>query len=129
MTRSLNRVMLIGVVGRDPELRHTPAGVAVTSFSVAAARRWVSPDGERHEATDWFNVIAWRRLAEVCRQHLYRGARVYIEGRLQTRSWQEPEGHLQYGTEVVATDMILLDDESQEHDAPELHYESAPDES
>jgi single-strand DNA-binding protein len=121
--RSLNRVMLIGQVGRDPELRHTPAGVPVATFSLATTRRWLTPEGERHEATDWFNVIAWRRLAEVCRQHLGRGARVYVEGRLETHSWQEANGAQQHRTEVVATDIILLDDTSREFDAPELHYE------
>jgi len=115
--------MLIGVVGREPEMRQAAAGVPVTSFSLATTRRWITPEGERREATDWFNIIAWRRLAEVCQTHLRRGAQVYVEGRLQTRSWTEADGQHQFCTEVVATDMILLDDVSQELDAPELHYE------
>jgi single-strand DNA-binding protein len=115
--------MLIGQVGRDPEMRHTADGVPVTSFSVATTRRWLTGEGVRHEATDWFNVIAWRRLAEVCRSHLHSGARIYLEGRLETRTWQEPGAEPQYRAEIVATDMILLDDGSQELDAPELHYE------
>jgi single-strand DNA-binding protein len=115
--------MLIGVVGREPEMRHAAGGIAVTSFSVATTRRWLTVEGERREETDWFNIVAWRQLAEVCGQHLHRGARVYLEGRLQTRSWQEPDGQRHYRTEVVASDLILLDDASQEYDAPELHYE------
>ena len=110
MARSMNRVMLIGVVGRDPEMRHTPSGVPVTSFSVATSRTVHTNTGEAREAVDWFNVIAWRQLAEICRAYLQRGTRVYVEGRLETRSWQEPGQPPQHRTEVVATDLILLDD-------------------
>lgn len=123
MPRSLNRVMMIGLVGRDPEMRHTADGVPVTSFSVATTRPWLTSEGVRHEAIDWFNVIAWRRLAEVCRAHLRHGSRVYIEGRLETRTWQEPGAETQYRVEIVASDMILLEDGSQEFEAAELHYE------
>jgi single-strand DNA-binding protein len=100
--------MLIGHLGRDPEMRYTPSGKPVTSFSVATSRTWVAPDGERREATEWFNVVAWRELAEICNQYLRKGARVYIEGRLQTRSWEDGEGRRHYRTEVVAAEMIRL---------------------
>lgn len=109
MSRGLNKVMLIGHLGRDPEMRYTPSGKPVTSFSIATNRTWVTADGERREATEWFNVVAWRELAEICHQHLSKGSRVYIEGRLQTRSWESPDGQRHYRTEVVADEMIMLD--------------------
>jgi single-strand DNA-binding protein len=102
--------MLIGHVGRDPEMRHTPGGTAVTTFSLATGRSWVTPEGERREATEWFNVVAWRRLAEICHRYLHKGSRAYVEGYLQTRSWEDDHGQRHYRTEVVAEEMILLDD-------------------
>lgn len=113
MSRGLNKVMLIGNLGRDPEMRYTPSGKPVTSFSVATTRTWVTADGERHEATEWFNVVAWRELAEICHQHLSKGCRVYVEGRLQTRSWETANGQRHYRTEVVADEMILLETSSE----------------
>lgn len=109
MSRGLNKVMLIGRLGRDPEMRYTPTGKPVTSFSVATKRTWVTSEGERREATEWFNVVAWRELAEICHQHLQKGYRVYVEGRLQTRSWESSDGHKHYRTEVVADEMVMLD--------------------
>ena len=108
MGRGLNKVMLIGNLGRDPEMRYTPCGKPVTSFSVASSRSWVSSDGERREETEWFNVVAWGNLAEICNQHLARGQQVYIEGRLQTRSWEDNNGQRHFRTEVVANEMIIL---------------------
>lgn len=109
MPRGLNKVMLIGQVGRDPEMRYTPSGKPVTSFSLATSRTWITADGERREATEWFNIVAWRELAEICKQYLRKGSTVYIEGRLQTRSWEGADGQRHYRTEVVADEMILLD--------------------
>jgi single-strand DNA-binding protein len=109
MSRGLNKVMIIGNVGRDPEMRYTPGGKPVTSFSVATSRSWVTADGERHEATEWFSVVAWRNLAEFCNQSLGKGSRVYVEGRLQTRSWEDQNGQKRFRTEVVAEEVILLD--------------------
>ena len=108
MGRGLNKVMLIGNLGRDPEMRYTPSGKPVTSFSLASSRSWVSSDGERREETEWFNVVAWGNLAEICNQHLARGQQVYIEGRLQTRSWEDDNGQRHFRTEVVANEMIIL---------------------
>ena len=106
----LNKVMIIGNVGRDPEMRYTPSGQAVTSFSVAVSRRWNAPEGDQREETEWFNVVAWAKLAEQCNQLITKGRRVYIEGRLQTRSWDDREtGQKKYRTEVVANVMLLLD--------------------
>jgi len=108
MGRGLNKVMLIGNLGRDPEMRYTPSGKPVTSFSLAASRNWVSTDGERHDETEWFNVVAWGNLAEICNQHLSKGQKVYVEGRLQTRSWEDENGQKHFRTEVVANEMIIL---------------------
>ena len=108
MGRGLNKVMIIGHLGRDPELRYTPSGRPVTSFSVATTRTWTSSDGERREETEWFNVVAWGTLAEICKSHLSKGQQVYIEGRLQTRGWEDESGTRHYRTELVASEMILL---------------------
>lgn len=110
MSRGLNKVMLIGNLGRDPELRYTPSGRPVTSFSLATNRSWQSADGERHEETEWFNIVAWGSLAEICHQHLSRGQQVYVEGRLQTRRWDDAEGKKHFSTEVVAREVIILGD-------------------
>jgi len=109
MARGLNKVMIIGNLGRDPEMRYTPNGTPVTSFSVAVGRSWTTPDGERKEATEWFNVVAWRELAEICNQHLRKGERVYIEGSLQTRNWEDQNHQRHFRTEIVADQMIILD--------------------
>jgi single-strand DNA-binding protein len=108
MGRGLNKVMLIGNLGRDPEMRYTPSGKPVTSFSLAASRNWVSADGERHDETEWFNVVAWGNLAEICNQHLSKGQKIYVEGRLQTRSWEDENGQKHFRTEVVANEMVIL---------------------
>ncbi|HIC93577.1 MAG TPA: single-stranded DNA-binding protein [Anaerolineae bacterium] len=110
MSRGLNKVILIGRLGRDPEMRYTPSGKPVTSFSVATTRSWVNADGERREETEWFNVVAWGNLAEICKQCLSKGQQVYIEGRLQTRGWEDEAGNKHYRTEVVANEMIVLGD-------------------
>lgn len=110
MSRGLNKVMIIGNLGRDPEMRYTPSGRPVTSFSVATSRTWHSSDGERHTETEWFNVVAWGNLAEICKQYLSKGQRVYVEGRLQTRRWEDSEGTRHTTVEIVATEMILLDE-------------------
>jgi single-strand DNA-binding protein len=110
VAKDLNKVMVIGRLGTDPELRHTPSGSPVTTFRVAAGRQWTDAEGTRREETEWFSVVTWNKLAEICRQHLGKGARVYIEGRLQTRSWEDTQsGQTRYKTEVIASDMIILD--------------------
>jgi len=110
MTRGLNKVMVIGHLGRAPEMRYTPSGRPVTSFSVVTSRTWTSAEGERHEESEWFNVVAWGNLAEICNQYLSKGQQVYIEGRLQTRGWEDDEGKKHYRTELVANEMIVLGD-------------------
>lgn len=110
MAKDLNKVMIIGRLGTDPEMRYTPSGSPVTTFRVATSRQWKDGNGETREETEWFSVVAWNKLAEICNQYLSRGTRVYVEGRLQTRSWDDPQsGQTRYRTEVVANDMIILD--------------------
>ena len=106
---SLNKVMIIGNVGTDPEMRYTANGRAVTSFRVAANRSFTTAEGERREETEWFAVVAWQKLAEQCSQYLQKGRRVYVEGRLQTRSWDTPDGQRRFRTEVIADRVIFLD--------------------
>jgi single-strand DNA-binding protein len=110
MSRGLNKVMIIGYLGRDPEMRYTPAGRPVTSFSIGTTRSWNSPEGERREETEWFQIVTYDKLAEICKQYLTKGRQVYIEGRLQTRRWDDQEGKRHERTEVVANEMIMLGD-------------------
>jgi single-strand DNA-binding protein len=108
MSRGLNKVMIIGNLGRDPEMRYTPSGRPVTTFSVATSRSWNTSEGEKHVETEWFNVVAWSNLAEICKQYLTKGQQVYIEGRLQTRHWDDQEGNKHISVEIVANEMIIL---------------------
>jgi single-strand DNA-binding protein len=110
MARDLNKVMIIGRLGFDPEMRFTTSGSPVTTFRVAVGRQWRDSNGESRDETEWFSVVAWNKLAEICNQYLAKGARVYVEGRLQTRSWEDQQtGQTRYKTEVIANDMIILD--------------------
>jgi single-strand DNA-binding protein len=108
MSRGLNKVMIIGNLGRDPEMRYTPSGKPVTTFSVATSRAWNTSEGEKRMETEWFNVVAWSSLAEICKQYLTKGQQVYIEGRLQTRHWDDQEGNKHTSVEIVANEMIIL---------------------
>jgi len=108
MSRGLNKVQIIGHLGKEPEMRYTPSGKPVTTFSVAVSRSWNSADGERHSETEWFNVVAWGNLAEICKQYLNKGQQVYIEGRLQTRRWDDKEGTKHTSVEIVANEMMML---------------------
>jgi single-strand DNA-binding protein len=109
MSRDLNKVTIIGRLGRDPEMRYTSSGKPVTTFSVAVGRAWTTTTGDRRTATEWFNVVAWGGLAEICSKYLDKGQRVYVEGRLQTRRWTDSEGVKKSSVEVVANEMIMLD--------------------
>lgn len=108
MSRGLNKVMIIGRLGRDPEMRYTPSGKPVTTFSVAVSRNWNTSDGERRSETEWFNVVAWGNLAEICKEYLTKGLQVYIEGRLQTRHWDDEKGNKRSSVEIVANEMVIL---------------------
>jgi single-strand DNA-binding protein len=106
---SLNKVMIIGNLGKEPEMRFTPGGVPVASFSVATNRVYKTPDGERKEETEWFSIVAWNRLAETCNQFLTKGQKVYVEGRMRTRTWDGQDGQKHYKTELIANQVIFLD--------------------
>jgi len=106
---SLNKIMLIGNVGSDPEMRYTPNGKAVTSFRMATNYRYAGSDGERREETEWFRVSVWGRQAENCNQFLSKGKRVYVEGRLHSRSWEGQDGQMRTNLEVSANRVIFLD--------------------
>ena len=115
MAKSLNRVMLIGNLGKDPELRYTTSGVAVATFSVATNESWKDQDGNQQERTEWHNIVAWKKLAEICAEWLKKGKKVYIEGRIQTRSYDDKNtGAKKYITEIVAENMIMLDSRGSE---------------
>ncbi|HUQ85501.1 MAG TPA: single-stranded DNA-binding protein [Candidatus Limnocylindrales bacterium] len=109
MARSLNKVQLIGNLTRDPELRYTPNGNAVCSFSIATNRNWTTDSGEKREEVDFHRIIAWNKLGELCSQFLVKGRKVYVEGRLTTRAWTGQDGSQKSTTEVIINDMILLD--------------------
>lgn len=126
MGRGLNKVMIIGHLGRDPEMRYTPSGRPVTSFSVATNRTWTSAEGERREEVEWFNVVAWGALAEICKSQLQKGKQVYVEGRLQTRGWEDEDGKKHFRTELVANEMIMLGDRRSSVDYG--HYDPADEE-
>ncbi|MCW5205250.1 single-strand binding protein [Candidatus Electrothrix communis] len=104
----INKVILIGNLGADPEQRFTQAGVAMSTFNVATSERWKGQDGQMQEQTEWHRIIAWRQLAEICNEYLHKGSRVYIEGKLQTRKWQDQNGNDRYTTEIVAREMKML---------------------
>jgi single-strand DNA-binding protein len=110
VSRGLNKVMIIGHLGRDPEMRYTPSGRPVTTFTVATNRTWNTADGERHSETEWFNIVTWGNLAEICKQYLTKSQQVYIEGRLQTRRWEDAEGVKHSNVEIVANEMMMLGD-------------------
>jgi single-strand DNA-binding protein len=110
----LNKVMLIGNITRDPELRSTASGQSVASFSIATNRVWKDPSsGERRESAEFHNIVAWGKLAEICGQYLRKGSKLYVEGRLQTRNWQGQDGNKRYTTEIVMENMIMLDRKPQ----------------
>ncbi len=110
----LNKVMLIGNLGGDPEMRYTNDGAAIANFSVATSETWKDSNGEKQEKTEWHKVVAFKKLAEVCGEYLKKGKQVYIEGKIQTRSWEDNEGNTRYSTEIVARTMNMLGHRSDE---------------
>lgn len=105
---SVNKVILVGNLGKDPELRYTPSGAAVATFSLATSERYKDRNGEMQDKTEWHNIVAWRQLAEICGKYLHKGKQVYIEGRIQTRSYDDKDGNKRYITEIVADQMRML---------------------
>jgi single-strand DNA-binding protein len=104
----VNKVILIGNLGSDPQVRYTPQGTAVANFSVATTEKFTNKNGERESRTEWHRVVAWSKLAEICSQYLKKGKQVYIEGRIQTRQWDDKDGNKRSSTEIVATNMVML---------------------
>ena len=128
----INKVILIGKLGRDPEVRYTPDGTAVASFSIATSDEWKDKEtGEKKERTEWHRIVAWRRLGEICGEYLSKGRQVYVEGKLQTRSW-EKDGVTRYTTEIIASDVQFLgtrdiNSDSRSHtNIPEPHMQAEP---
>jgi len=105
---SLNKVMLIGNLGKDPEIRFTPDGTQVASFSIATSENWTDKSGNRQERTEWHNIVAWNKLADLAKRFLQKGRQVYVEGRIRTREWDDRDGNKRRTTEIVATNMVLL---------------------
>lgn len=108
MSRGVNKVILVGRLGSDPELKYTPSGVAVATFSVATNENWTDKDGNAQERTEWHRIVCWRKLAEIAGEYLKKGRQVYVEGRLQTRSWEDQNGVKRYQTEIIARDIQML---------------------
>lgn len=123
MSRTLNKVMLIGNVGKDPDINFTPTGVKVAQFRMATSESWKDKDGAMQEHTDWHTVIAWRGLADIVERLVHRGSRIYVEGKIQTRSYDDREGQKRHVTEIVAENILLLDGKKSD-----AHANGAPSE-
>jgi single-strand DNA-binding protein len=104
----VNKVILVGNLGSDPEVRSTPSGQRVANFRMATSRSWSGQDGQRQEKTEWHSIVAWGKLADICERYLTKGKQVYVEGRIETRSWQDKEGQTRYKTEVICEQMQML---------------------
>ncbi len=115
----VNKAILVGNLGADPEIRYTADGTAVATFRLATSRRWTNKDGERVEQTEWHRVVAWRRLGEICAQYLSKGKQVYVEGRIQTRSWEDKDGNKRWTTEIVAENLQMLGRAGDVMDVPD----------
>jgi single-strand DNA-binding protein len=122
----INKVILIGNLGKDPELRYTPGGQAVASFSLATSEKWRDKDGVMQDKTEWHNIVVWGRQAEVAKEYLAKGKQVYIEGRIQTRSWEDKEGNKRYTTEIVGQRMQFLGTRDSGKEAPSDMPAEAP---
>jgi len=129
----VNKVILVGNLGADPQIRYTPQGTAVANFSLATTERFNNKNGERESRTEWHRIIAWGRLAEICNEYLKKGKQVYIEGRIQTRQWDDKDGNKRTTTEIVANNMVMLgragdvgDVGAQEFQADEEATQEAP---
>ncbi len=120
MARSINKVILVGNLGQDPELRYTPGGTAVCNMRLATNEVYRDAEGNLVERTEWHNLVAWGRLAEICNQYLRKGSKVYVEGSLQTRSWEDREGNTRYTTEIKIREMVMLDPRSGAAPEPEM---------
>ncbi len=118
-SRSINKAILIGNLGKDPELRYTSSGVAVATFSLATNESWKDPDGNIQERTQWHNIVAWRKLAEICGEYLKKGSKIYLEGRIQYRNYDDKNGVKRFVTEIVMDQLVMLDSKGGGASAPE----------
>src|SRR5947207_6274263 len=121
----LNKIMLIGNLGKDPELNVTSDGTPVTKFSLAVNRKYKASNGEQKEETEWFNIVAWRQLAEICERYLHKGSKVYIEGRLTQRKYTDREGVQRTAVDVIANDMQMLDSKASSASSSSESYSAA----
>ena len=117
----VNKVILIGRLGKDPEVKYTQSGAAVANFSMATSEEWKDDSGNKQSKTEWHNVVAWRRLGEICGEYLFKGSQIYVEGKLQTRDWEDQDGNKRYTTEVVIQSMQMLDGK-KDHDNSAPRY-------
>ncbi len=120
---SVNKVILVGNLGQDPEMRYLPNGDGVCNFTIATSESWKGQDGSQQERTEWHRIVAFRKLAEICGEYLKKGKQVYIEGKIKTRSWEDKEGNKRYTTEVVADQMTML---GRRDDTPDNSYSAPP---
>lgn len=127
MARGVNKVILIGNLGSDPELKYTPEGVPVVNFSLATSESWNNREGTRQERTEWHRIVMWRKLAEIAGKYLRKGSKIYVEGKLQTRSWDDQNGQKRYTTEVVANEMQMLDARGEGSGPPAAEPGAPPD--
>lgn len=125
---SVNKVILVGNLGAEPEVRYTPTGKAVASFNLATREQWTGKDGEKTEKTEWHRIVAWARLGEICGEYLHKGSQVYIEGRLQTRTWEDRDGNKRSTTEIVAQTMQMLGSPPSKGGAAKSKEERFPEE-
>lgn len=123
---SVNKVILIGNLGADPEVRYAPSGTAVANFSLATKEQWTTKEGEKEEKTEWHRIVAFGRLGEICGEYLHKGKQVYIEGRLQTRAWEDREGIKKYTTEIIANVMQMLGPSRKDGDTATRMNERPP---
>ena len=122
----MNKIIVIGHLGRDPEMRYTPNGQSVTSFSVASSRRYTNSEGEQKEETEWFNVSAWGRLADLCNQYLSKGRQVYVEGRFSSRSYEGRDGQMRNSNDISLTDVQFLGGRGQDGGGEAASYSPGP---
>jgi len=122
--RDLNKVILIGNIGRDPEIRQTENGSVISTFSLATNTTWMGRDGVRNERTEWHNIVAWNRLAEICHQIIHKGDQIYIEGRLRTRSWTDESNERHHRTEIITEQMIKLSHHGQDNQEQQAHQQT-----
>ena len=113
---SINKVMLLGRLGQDPELKYTPSGQPVCNFSMATSESWIDKSGQKQEKTEWHRIVVWGKIGELCNQYLSKGSQTFLEGRIQTRSWEGKDGNKRYTTEVIATNVQFIGANSQKGD-------------